>query len=354
MQYSRENPFLSTLIERRKLSQTKDTEHLVLSLKGSGITYEVGDCIGVYPLNPPELIEKTLNVLKVSGSEEVVDKRSGKTLPFKEFITSKGSITGFSRKFLTEVAGEIEDPKRMQEEFEVWDLIKKYGNPYDLQTFADRLMPLLPRLYSIASSSKLYPDEVHLTVSHLLYQTHGEERVGVCTHYLCRLAPLNTPAVPIYLHPHKGFTLPKDPNIPIIMIGPGTGVAPFVGFIQERALHPGSKNWLFFGEWTKANEFFYQNEFEKFVAQGALTLDTAFSRDQAEKIYVQHRLLEKGPEVMRWLEEGAILYVCGDARRMARDVDAAIHTLVSKESHHDPVEYVKALKKEGRYLRDVY
>lgn len=354
MLYSRENPFLSTLIERKKLSQTKDTEHLVLSLKGSGITYEAGDCIGVYPLNPPDLIEKTLDTLNLTGGEEVTDKRSGKRYPIKEFITSKGSITGFSRKFLSEVAGEVADPKAMQEEFEVWDLLKKYGNPYDLQTFADRLMPLLPRLYSIASSPKLYPDEVHLTVSHLQYNTQGEERVGVCTHYLCRLAPLDTPSVPVYLHPHKGFTLPKDPAVPIIMVGPGTGVAPFRGFIQERSLHPKSKNWLFFGEWTRKNEFFYQSELESFVEKGVLTLDTAFSRDQQDKIYVQHRLLERGAEIMDWLDEGAVFYVCGDAHYMARDVDLALHTIISTESPHNADEYVKAMRKEGRYLRDVY
>ncbi len=300
------------------------------------------------------MVEKTLSATNFSADQQIVDKRTGKTFSLNEFLSRKASISQFSRKFLLEVAGELADPKQASEDFEVWDLIKTYGNPYDVQTFCDRLMPLLPRLYSIASSPKMFPDEIHLVVAEFEYETLGEARSGICTRYLCEIAPLNEPAIPIYVHPHKGFTTPKEPSTPIILVGPGTGVAPFRGFMQERYLQNAKNNWLFFGEWTHTKEFFYQKEWENYVQQGFLKLDTAFSRDQPEKVYVQNRLIEKGAEVMTWLENGAIFYVCGDAKHMARDVDDALHQIIQDHSTHHPGEYVKAMKSAGRYLKDVY
>ena len=332
----------------------KDTIHLAFDLEGSHLSYNVGDCLGIYPINPKELVDKTLQGVGFTGQEEITDKRSGEKTTLFNYLTYKASITSFSRKLLSELAGEVVNPKEMQENYEVWDLFKAYKNPYDAQMFADRLMPLLPRLYSISSSQNAHPNEVHLTIHHLIYETRGHTRKGVCTHYLAEVAPLNEPIIPIYMHPHKGFTIPQNPATPIIMVGPGTGVAPYRGFLEERKLQNAKENWLFFGEWHKNTEFFYENEFSELVTQGFLKLDTAFSRDQSEKIYVQHRLIEKGVEVMSWLERGAIFYVCGDMHHMAKDVDKALHDIVRLYSSHDPDEYVKSLKHNGRYLRDVY
>lgn len=351
---SRENPYHARLIERKRLSPIKETIHLAFDIEGSNLSYEVGDCLGVYPINPQELVKKTLRSAGFTGDEVITDKKTQEKTTLFNYLTHKASITSFSRKFLSEVAGEVENPKEMQETFEVWDLLKEYKNPYDAQTFADRLMPLLPRLYSISSSQKAHPHEVHLTVHHLVYETRGQVRKGVCTHYLTEVAPLDEPHIPIYFHPHKGFTIPKDPTTPIIMVGPGTGVAPYRGFLEERRLQNAKENWLFFGEWHKATEFFYEDEFTRLINEGFLKLDTAFSRDQKEKIYVQHKLLEKGAEVISWLERGAIFYVCGDMHHMAKDVDAALHEIVGLYSSHEPNEYVKNLKHSGRYLRDVY
>lgn len=353
-EFSREHPFLAPLIDRRRLSPVKDTLHLALDLTGSNITYEVGDCIGVYPINPKELVDKTLEAAGFTGHEEIINKKSHEKTTLFDYLTYKASITSFSRKLLSDVAGEVANPKEMQETHEVWDLLKAYKNPYDAQTFADRLMPLLPRLYSISSSLKAHPNEVHLTIHHLVYETRGHTRKGVCTHFLSEIAPIGEKIVPIYPYPHKGFTIPKDPNTPIIMVGPGTGVAPFRAFLEERRLQNASQNWLFFGEWRKASEYFYEEEFKKLEAEGFLRIDTAFSRDQAEKIYVQHRLLEKGEEVMEWLEKGAVFYVCGDMHHMAKDVDKALHDIIEKFSSFNPQEYVKNLRHSNRYLKDVY
>jgi len=216
----------------------------------------------------------------------------------------------------------------------------------------------LPRFYSIASSQKTHDREVHLTVAMLEYQ-HGEfEKKGVCTHYLCNLTQADAAKVPIYVHKHRGFTLPENGDTPIIMIGPGTGIAPFRGFMQER-IATGAKgsNWLFFGDWTEKNEFYYGDYWRQLVKEGKLRLDLAFSRDQEHKVYVQHRMKKNAEEFYRWLQAGAILYVCGDMKHMAKDVDLALHEIVQEQGNLDEQgakKYVSHIRKEGRYLRDVY
>jgi sulfite reductase (NADPH) flavoprotein alpha-component len=219
-------------------------------------------------------------------------------------------------------------------------------------------MPLLPRLYSIASAQEVVGNEAHLTVANLSYRTNHHIRRGVCTHYLCDLAPLGEKCVPVYHHPNRGFTLPDDPQAALIMIGPGTGIAPYRGFLQARIAHghPG-RNWLFFGEWNRATDFFYEDEWRAMQNRIPLRIDTAFSRDQEYKIYVQHRMLEQGAELFAWLEEGAYLFVCGDANHMAKDVDGALHQIVEKHGDRTPDDakaYLKELKAAKRYLRDVY
>jgi sulfite reductase (NADPH) flavoprotein alpha-component len=240
---------------------------------------------------------------------------------------------------------------------EVWDLLE--GNPevtFSPQELCNLLLPLLPRFYSVASAPKVVGEEVHLTVAFFEYESEGEKRRGVCTHYLCNLVPMYESVVPVYVQPSNGFTLPSDPNVPIIMIGPGTGVAPYRGFMQER-MHFSSRNWLFFGEWNRSYDFFYEDFWRELEFKKKLRMDLAFSRDQAHKIYVQHRMLEHAEEFFRWLEDGAYVYVCGDKKRMAPDVDAALHQIVKTCGNMDEAgakAYVKKLRTDKRYLRDVY
>ena len=200
--------------------------------------------------------------------------------------------------------------------------------------------------------------EVHLTIALIHYDTNGHKRRGVCTHYLCELAPVNQPLIPVYIQPHHGFTLPANPDVPIIMIGPGTGVAPFRAFMQERmAIGAKGKNWLFFGERNQISDFFYEDYWSQLISEEKLVMHTAFSRDQENKIYVQHRMMEQGAELFAWLKEGAYLYVCGDAKNMAKDVEAALLQIIQKHGSLDEQatkQFLKQLRQEKRYLRDVY
>ena len=360
-----------------KQGSSKDTQHVVLDLRGSGYKYEVGDCIGVFPIHDAELVQRTLNTMKASGTETVLDKHSGEHWQLKHFLTRKANITEISRKLLGEIAKRQTNPEKKAflddfqnehrkdalkdylENHELWDiLLENEEVAFEIQELCNMLMPLLPRLYSIASSMKFVGDEVHLTIALVHYDTNGHKRRGVCTHYLCELAPVNQPLVPIYIQPHHGFTLPQNPNVPIIMIGPGTGVAPFRAFMQERiATGSQGKNWLFFGERNRIFDFLYEDYWEQLVREEKLILHTAFSRDQNNKVYVQHRMLEHGAELFSWLKEGAYLYVCGDAKCMAKDVEAALHQIVQTHGGLDEQatkQYIKQLRSEKRYLRDVY
>lgn len=350
----------------------KDTRHVALDMADSGILYQAGDSIGVYPKNPPGLVERTLKAFHWEGSEEVKD-RQGTIHHLREFLSSVSNLRGISRNFLKAVgeratAGQPlfsmlsdesgETLKAYCHERHVWDLLEEYpGVRFSPQEGVDFLMPLLPRLYSIASSQELFGPEVHFTIAHLRYTAKGYPRIGICTHYLCELAPLGERSVPIFLQSAKDFHLPPASDTPIIMIGPGTGVAPFRAFMQEREIKGARKNWLFFGEWTRAHEFFYEEEWHCWADKGILKLDLAFSRDQKEKIYVQHRMEESSRELFAWLQEGAVLYVCGDAHRMAKDVEESLLKIISKEgglSHEGAAHYLKDLRKHKRYLRDVY
>ena len=222
--------------------------------------------------------------------------------------------------------------------------------------FVGLLRPMPPRLYSIASSIKAHEEQVHLTVAVVRYDTHGRKREGVCSSYL---ADRVGASIPSYFHPNKNFKLPQDGNVPIIMVGPGTGIAPFRAFIEERrAVGSTGKNWLFFGDRSSKTDYLYGEEWQKYRSDGLLTeLDLAWSRDQAEKEYVQHKMLTKGRELFAWLQEGANFYVCGDASRMAKDVDLALRQIAATEggmSEEDAAKWVKSLQKEKRYLKDVY
>lgn len=378
--YSKTNPFLSRIKERYDLCATcteKNTMHIVLDLKGSDIVYNVGDSLAVLPVNDSSLVLNTLNALKMNGQETVFDKRSEATMPLKDFIAHKCNLVDINKKLLKEIVIRQTCPEKKQalemllapenkeslkeylEGRHLWDVLIAHPEvSFTPEEFCDFVMPMMPRFYSIASSMKAVGDEVHLTVKNVVYEAHGHKRRGVCTYYICDFAELESPQIPVYVQPHNGFTLPEDSNAPIIMIGPGTGIAPFRAFMQERMISGAEgKNWLFFGEWRREHNFLYGDFWLELEAQGKLRLDVAFSRDQKDKVYVQHLLLERGKEVFEWLEQGAYLYVCGDAKQMAKDVEAALHQIVSThggKSDAEAHEYLKSMRKTKRYLRDVY
>ena len=372
--YSRKNPFPGRLLVNRRLNSPdseKDTRHFEISLEGSGLTYEVGDSMAIYPTNDPDLVDEILEALDAKGDEEIAGNR-GMPTTLREGLLRDYSITQVTPKFLKAIAqrasaapllNELLEPERRHDlETYLWGLevidflVEHPSITFAPQEFVALLPKLQPRLYSIASSLKVCPGAVHFIVDIVKYRSHGRMRKGVCSTFLADRCS-NSPA-PIFPTASK-FRLPEDGNLPIIMVGPGTGVAPFRAFLQERqAIGARGKTWLFYGSQREKSDFFYKADFEKFLVDGILTrLDTAFSRDQAHKIYVQDRMTGSSGELWKWLEEGAHFYVCGDARRMAKDVDAALRQIVQQESGknaEEANEYVEKLKSEKRYKRDVY
>jgi sulfite reductase (NADPH) flavoprotein alpha-component len=375
--YSRKNPFLGTLLVNRLLSapgSAKEIRHFEISLQGSGLTYEVGDALGIFPQNDPALVEEMLAALGASGDEEVPGEL-GQPMPLRVALLRNYHITQPHKQFLEAIGARAEgasvvrellaDPLRKDDlakftyGMEIIDFLFTHPSiRFAPAEFVGLLRKLQPRLYSISSSLRAHPDEVHLTIATIRYESHGRRRKGVASTYLAERA--HGPAtIPLFFHSAKHFRLPEDPATPTIMVGPGTGIAPFRAYLQERrATGATGKNWLFFGDQRESVDFLYREEFEAFQQEGVLTrLSTAFSRDQEEKHYVQHRMLEHAGELYAWLEEGAHFYVCGDASRMAKDVDAALHRVVESAGGKTPAEaaaYVEALKKAKRYKRDVY
>jgi sulfite reductase (NADPH) flavoprotein alpha-component len=374
------NPFQATLKERfllTKSSSTKKTYHVTLDLKNSEISFNGGDSIGIFAQNDPLLVQYLLDAMKAKGDEIIQDPKSLKPLSIRDFLMFKANLSRLSSSFLKLIYEyeTVHDKKNqlshlLQSEnkpilseylatHDPLDLLKEYSEvKAPLQELCIQFGPLLPRFYSVASSLKMSPGEVDLTVALFTFTHGGEQRFGVASHFLCHLAePHHTP-VPIYVQPAHGFTLPSDPHTPIIMIGPGTGVAPFRAFLQERICQGASgKNWLFFGERNRASDFFYEEFFLSLQAEQKLRLDLAFSRDQQEKIYVQHRLYENKADVWAWIEEGASLFVCGDAHRMAKDVEAMLRKIIQEEGNlneEGAKAYLKNLRSQKRYLLDVY
>lgn len=372
--YSKANPFLASIKERYSLcseNSQKNTFHVSLDITGSELRYEVGDSIAILPRNPSSIVEKILSTLGVDT--DLVADRHGAKRPLVQMLYSYLNISQPSRKLVEALYVATKDPDlealllpEKSEELrcflkqgDVGTLLAKYPSfKLSPQELCHSLAPLLPRFYSIASSQCHHPHEIHLTVAQLGYcDKEGVKRPGICSHFLWEL-PLNEPLLPLYLHPHRGFTLPVDPAIPIIMIGPGTGVAPFRAFMQARSRAEHRNNWLFFGEWHHSHQFFYESFWKEMVAKERLHLDVAFSRDQKEKIYVQHRLCERAAELFEWIDKRqAYVYVCGSANPMAKDVDAALCQIIAKEGGMDiesAQRYMKQLRRDKRYLCDVY
>jgi sulfite reductase (NADPH) flavoprotein alpha-component len=354
----------------------KDTRHFEIDLGGSGMTFEPGDSLAVLPSNCPDLVNDVLSALGHRGDESVTDL-DGKPATLREALTFSSAITIPDKKFLAAVAERapgpgaddlkaLLDPERKEAlnahlyGREVIDFLLQFPEAkFTPQEFVSLNKKVQVRLYSIASSLRAIPDEVHLTVATLRYNTFGRDRRGVASTYLAERVSSET-LIPTFINPGKGFRMPApQEETPIIMCGPGTGIAPFRAFLQERkATGAKGKAWLFFGEVSAKTDYFYENEWAQFLKDGVLDrLDTAFSRDQAQKIYVQHRMEQAADEFWNWLEEGAIFYVCGDASRMANDVDKALHRIIETAGGRTPdqaAEYVNQMKTDKRYRRDVY
>ena len=370
--WSKKNPYFAEISANLLLSgnkSNKEIRHYEIELAESGIRYEVGDTLNVFPTNSRKLVGEILKKLKLNNNF----KPSGFQNTIHYLLMNKYEILSPSKDLVNYILGnsKISKMQRLLEsgnskEFDsflwgkdVLDLLNLDNNvsiPPD--EFLSLLKPLQPRAYSISSSQKMYKDQVHLTVSTVKWEYSQRVHEGVCSNFLSNSEETIDNAG-IFVSQNQSFRLPEDNSIPIVMIGPGTGVAPFRAFLQDRRLRGGSgKNWLFFGDQTRNNDFIYEKEISDFKKDGILTkLDLAFSRDQKEKIYVQHRMLESSKELFDWIENGAYVYVCGDANYMARDVDKALYNLIQKSSklNDDKTnEYMNNLKREKRYLRDIY
>jgi sulfite reductase (NADPH) flavoprotein alpha-component len=369
--YSKKNPFPSTVLAVRNLNgpgSAKEVNHVEFSLEGSGLTYEAGDALGVVPQNCPELVNDVLAALGCDG-EEAVPTPAGE-LPLRRALTEIYDLGKPSPELLALIAP-VGAALRRDESAESRDKPAPTPAPHHVidvlvaapakpvpADFVAKLKKLQPRLYSISSSPKAHPGQVHLTVGAVRYEKDGRARKGVCSTFLAERA-LAAGKVGVFVHANKAFRPPAHGDMPMIMVGPGTGIAPFRAFLEERrATGARGKNWLFFGDQKAASDFLYRDELTAMQAAGTLhRLDLAFSRDQAEKIYVQNRMLENAAELYAWLEAGAHFYVCGDASRMAKDVDLALHQVLEKaggKSAEQAAAYVAALKAAKRYARDVY
>lgn len=372
--FSRSNPYNAEVLENINLNgrgSNKETRHLELSLEGSGLIYKPGDSLGIYPENDPDLVEMLLNELKWSPEETVSISKHGDILSLKEALTSHFEITVLTKSLLQKAA-ELSKEEKLQELLSQDDTLKSYLEGRDLldlvrdfgywgdtpQDFVSILRKMPPRLYSIASSSAANPNEVHLTIGTVRYTANGRERKGVCSCFTAeRLEPGEK--LRVFIQENSNFKLPENPNTAIIMIGPGTGVAPFRAFMQEREeIGAEGKSWLFFGAQHFITDFLYQTEWKQWFHDGILTkMDVAFSRDTKGKVYVQHRMLEHSQELFAWLEEGAVVYICGDEKRMAKDVHCTLVEIIAKEgnlSHEDAEQYLARLRQNNRYQRDVY
>lgn len=368
--YSRQNPYLAKIIERVPLCSIdsgKEIYHIVIDIKGSGISYEVGDCLAILPSNHPERVQKVLSVLGLRETDRLIDTRANEDVDAIELFSKRLNINDCPLALVKKAAESSTDEdllaiaqdKQQVKELDLLLFLERCGiGSLTAQDVADLLRPMMPRFYSIASSMDVVGEEVHLTVALGKCVIDGIKRHGVCTDYLCHQAPVERPELPVYLHPHRGFTLPENPETPIIMVGPGTGIAPFRGFMQQRERRASHhKHWLFFGDWTKKSHYYYSDYWENLSSKGMLKLDLAFSRDQEEKIYVQHLMRQNGRELVDWLREGAYFYVCGNASKMAKDVDLALHQVLEDHGNLTAEEaraYVKRMRADKRYLRDVY
>ncbi len=371
--YSKSHPFPSPVVENRNLNRAgdKQTHQVALSLEGSDLVYEVGDALGVYPQNPEDVVDEIIANLPFKPDE--VELPDGREVTLREALIHHYDIGSLNKSIIQKWQSRSGSPflralveaddKKAFDDFswgrDLIDLVIDHPADFtDSEEFVSILKKLQPRLYSIASSPRAHPGEVHLCVGIVRYHTFGRQRGGICSTFLAdRMAAETKPRV--YVHANHAFRLPADGATDVIMVGPGTGIAPFRAFLEERkVVGTKGRNWLFFGNPHAATDYLYQDEIEDYLADGTLSrLDVAWSRDQQEKHYVQHLMQTHGAELWSWLESGAVFYVCGDASRMAKDVDQALHKVAEEHGLMAPEEattFISKLKKEKRYLRDVY
>lgn len=372
--YSMKNPFPATVLGVRSVTKpgsAKETVHVDLSLEGSGLEYVTGDALGVFPCNDPELVDALIAALELGPSAQVA-LPDGSPATLREALITAYDITGLKKGALTkwnlaagsaDLAAILEDKEALKDFIWGRDLLdlaadeKTRAHFAGAEAFVATLPKLTPRLYSIASSPAAVPGAVSLCVGAVRYNSQGRARKGVCSTYLAdRIAPGDK--VRVFVHSNKGFRLPEDGATPIIMVGPGTGIAPFRAFWQQRTIDKATgPMWLFFGNPYKATDACYEDELEPLVASGALKLSIAWSRDQEHKIYVQHLMEQAGAEVWQWLEKGAAVYMCGDANRMAKDVEQTLLGIIATHGGRTPEEaaaYLAEMKAAKRYQKDVY
>ncbi len=369
--YTRKNPFLATVIDKVKITgrdSDKEVNHVELSLDGSGITYEPGDSVGILANNPPRLVEDILAISGLDGTESITIKEG--VFSLREALSNHLEITVINRDVIQKYqakAGNNELQKVIESEelldqylygHDVLDLLDDFPSSFSAQDLADVLRAFPARLYSISSSQAAVGDEVHVTVSTVRYSNKGRLRGGACSTYLADRIEIDSP-VAVFIEKNPAFKLPENEETPVILIGAGTGVAPYRAFLQHReANNQKGKTWLFFGERRFHSDFLYQVEWQKLLKDGYLEkIDVAFSRDQEEKIYVQNRLIEKQKEVFEWLKNGANIYLCGDMKQMAHDVQKALLRIFETQggmTEEKALEYLKTLKKEKRFQTDVY
>ncbi|UJL47711.1 assimilatory sulfite reductase (NADPH) flavoprotein subunit [Virgibacillus sp. NKC19-16] len=374
--FSRANPFNAEILENLDLNgsgSNKETRHLELSIEGSNLAFEPGDSLGIIPENDPVLVDKLIDEMNWDPEETVPVNKKGDTRALRDALLTNFEITRLIKPLVEQAAqlfrndglselvrtGREEELKAYLVGRDLLDLIKDFP-PREVppSEFVQILRKIPARLYSITSSYKANPEEVHLTIGTVRYNAHGRNRLGVCSGQSAERAELGS-LLPIYIQRNPNFKFPADANTPVIMIGPGTGVAPFRSFLEEREeTGVDGKTWLFYGDQHFSTDFLYQVEWQKWLKEGVLSrMDVAFSRDLAEKVYVQHLMLEKSEELYQWLKEGANVYVCGDEKRMAKDVNHTLITILEQEggmSYEEAEVYLKDMRQQKRYQRDIY
>ncbi len=370
--WTRANPFQAEILVNQQIvaaGSSKDVRHIEISLENSGISYQPGDALGVWPQQARELVEGVLNILGLDGDQPV--QFADTILPLGQWLAERRELTLLTRPFIAAhaergahqelldllQADSVAELSQLLKRWQLIDFLTRWPTQWDAEALVAALRPLAPRMYSIASSPSVVGEEVHLTVAKVHYSHDGQDRWGATTRYLFDLAPGEK--LPVFIDQNDRFRLPSDPSKDIILIGPGTGVAPFRAFVQEREESGATgRQWLFFGNPNRRTDFLYQTEWQQALHDQSLTrLSVAFSRDQDHKIYVQDRLREQAAEVWSWLDGGAHLYLCGDADRMAPDVHAALIDIVAEQGGKTPeaaADWLRDLTKAGRYARDVY
>ena len=377
--YSRKNPFRAELIGHERLTQPgslKDTRHFVISLGDSGLNYTPGDSLGLFASNSPQLVDQVIDILGFAPDSPVKNNKA-EPATLREVLLRDYTLNRANRKMMGGLAERIPQGEQRNRLMEIVDndevlgayiytrdyvdILKEFDEAQfeSPEAFVSHLSPIVPRLYSIASSLQAHPGEVQLCIAVVRYETHGRAKTGLASGYFADHAPLHEKTIPIYVQESRTFRLPKAGTTDIIMCGPGTGIAPFRAFIEQRILDGATgRNWLIFGEQHRATDFLYGAELMDYQKKGKLhRLDLAFSRDQEHKIYVQQRMLENAKELWSWLQGGAYFYVCGDAKRMAKDVETALADISAKAGQMSEAaarDFIAELKAAGRYQADVY